>query len=383
MNTHLDNKITRREFLKITAGICIQIGLPSIFLYSCQAEPAPTSTATLSPTETSTPSPTKTTAPIETPIQTSPGFEPAYLKLHQTGELKKRAEKLWAIMESCQLCPRKCGVNRLEGMSGFCRSPGSTLVVSAFHPHFGEERPLVGTRGSGTIFITHCNLRCVFCQNWEISQRGMGSKCTLDDFAAMMLLLQETGCHNINFVTPTHYSALILKALVIAAEKGLRLPIVYNTSGWERLEILEVLDGIVDIYLPDFKYWDSDMSAKYSSGAENYPEVTKDAILEMHRQVGIAKPTKDGIMQRGLMIRHLVMPNNVAGSEKIMEWIAESLPKDTYVNIMAQYTPRFKAYDYPEISRRLTSEEYTKVVKRAQEVGLTNLDIQGYWWMSE
>jgi len=383
MNTHLDNKITRREFLKITAGICIQIGLPSIFLYSCQAEPAPTSTATLSPTETSTPSPTKTTAPIETPIQTSPGFEPAYLKLHQTGELKKRAEKLWAIMESCQLCPRKCGVNRLEGMSGFCHSPGSTLVVSAFHPHFGEERPLVGTGGSGTIFITHCNLRCVFCQNWEISQRGMGSKCALDDFAAMMLLLQETGCHNINFVTPTHYSALILKALVIAAEKGLRLPIVYNTSGWERLEILEVLDGIVDIYLPDFKYWDSDMSAKYSSGAENYPEVTKDAILEMHRQVGIAKPTKDGIMQRGLMIRHLVMPNNVAGSEKIMEWIAENLPKDTYVNIMAQYTPRFKAYDYPEISRRLTSEEYTKVVKRAQEVGLTNLDIQGYWWMSE
>ncbi len=383
MNTHLDNKITRREFLKITAGICIQIGLPSIFLYSCQAEPAPTSTATLSPTETSTPSPTKTTAPIETPIQTSPGFEPAYLKLHQTGELKKRAEKLWAIMESCQLCPRKCGVNRLEGMSGFCHSPGSTLVVSAFHPHFGEERPLVGTGGSGTIFITHCNLRCVFCQNWEISQRGMGSKCTLDDFAAMMLLLQETGCHNINFVTPTHYSALILKALVIAAEKGLRLPIVYNTSGWERLEILEVLDGIVDIYLPDFKYWDSDMSAKYSSGAENYPEVTKDAILEMHRQVGIAKPTKDGIMQRGLMIRHLVMPNNVAGSEKIMEWIAENLPKDTYVNIMAQYTPRFKAYDYPEISRRLTSEEYTKVVKRAQDVGLTNLDIQGYWWMSE
>ena len=383
MNTHLDNKITRREFLKITAGICIQIGLPSIFLYSCQAEPAPTSTATLSPTETSTPSPTKTTAPIETPVQTSPGFEPAYLKLHQTGELKKRAEKLWAIMESCQLCPRKCGVNRLEGMSGFCRSPGSTLVVSAFHPHFGEERPLVGTGGSGTIFITHCNLRRVFCQNWEISQRGMGSKCALDDFAAMMLLLQETGCHNINFVTPTHYSALILKALVIAAEKGLRLPIVYNTSGWERLEILEVLDGIVDIYLPDFKYWDSDMSAKYSSGAENYPEVTKDAILEMHRQVGIAKPTKDGIMQRGLMIRHLVMPNNVAGSERIMEWIAENLPKDTYVNIMAQYTPRYKAYDYPEISRRITKVEYNKVVKKAEEVGLTNLDIQGYWWLTE
>jgi len=315
---------------------------------------------------------------VEITDQKDPGFEPAYLKLLKTGELGNRAEKLWGIMESCQLCPRKCGVNRLEGMSGFCHSPDSTLVVSAFHPHFGEERPLVGIGGSGTIFLTHCNLRCVFCQNWEISQLGKGSECSLDDFAAMMLRLQEIGCHNINFVTPTHYSAHILKALVIAAENGLRLPIVYNTNGWERLEILEVLDGIVDIYLPDFKYWDSVMSTKYSSGAESYPEVTKAAILEMHRQVGVATLKKDGIMQRRLIIRHLVMPNNVAGSEKIMEWIAENLPKNTYVNIMVQYTPHFKAHDHPEISRRITREEYVKVVNKAQEVGLTNLDIQGY-----
>jgi putative pyruvate formate lyase activating enzyme len=198
-----------------------------------------------------------------------------------------------------------------------------------------------------------------------------------------MLQLQKIGCHNLNFVTPTHYSAHILKALDIAAETGLRLPIVYNTSGWERLEILEVLDGVVDIYLPDFKYWDSAMSTKYSSEAEDYPEVTKAAILEMHRQVGVAKPNKDGIMQRGVMIRHLVMPNNVSGSEEIMAWIAENLPKNTYVNIMAQYTPLYKAYDYPELSRRVTKEEYVKVVERAQEVGLTNLDIQGYWWMQE
>jgi putative pyruvate formate lyase activating enzyme len=383
MNTHLDKKITRRDFLKVTAGVCIQIGIPSILLCSCQPEPSPASTETPFPTLTTSPSPTKTSTPVETSDQWNLVFEPAYLKLHETGELKNRAEKLWSIMESCQLCPRKCGVNRLEGMSGFCQSPGSTLVVSAFHPHFGEERPLVGIGGSGTIFITHCNLRCVFCQNWEISQLGMGAETAIEDFAAMMLRLQEIGCHNINFVTPTHYSALILKALVIAAENGLRLPIVYNTSGWERLEILETLDGIVDIYLPDFKYWDSDMSAKYSSGAESYPDVTRAAILEMHRQVGVAKPPEDGIMQRGLMIRHLVMPNNVSGSEKIMEWIAENLPKDTYVNIMAQYTPLFKAYDYPEISRRITNEEYIKVVERAQEVGLTNLDVQGYWWLQE
>jgi putative pyruvate formate lyase activating enzyme len=308
-------------------------------------------------------------------------FEPAYLKLYQTGELKERADELWAIMESCRLCPRRCGVNRQEGESGFCQSPGVTLMVAAFHPHFGEERPLVGIGGSGTIFITHCNLRCVFCQNWEISQRGMGSITGVEELALMMLLLQEIGCHNINFVTPTHYSALLLKGLEKAAEGGLRLPIVYNTSGYERLEILEVLDGIVDIYLPDFKYWDGEMAAKYSSGAEDYPEVTKAAILEMHRQVGVAKPPKNGIMQRGLMIRHLVMPNEVAGSEGIMEWIGENLPLDTYVNIMAQYTPLFKAYDYPEISRRITNEEYIKVVEAAVEVGLTNLDVQAYWWI--
>jgi putative pyruvate formate lyase activating enzyme len=199
----------------------------------------------------------------------------------------------------------------------------------------------------------------------------------------MMLRLQEIGCHNINIVTPTHYSAPLLRALDIAAGTGLRLPIVYNTSGWERLEILELLDGIVDIYLPDFKYWDPRMSAKYSSGADNYPRVTKAAILEMHRQVGVAKPPKDGIMQRGLMIRHLVMPNDTSGSEEIMQWIAANLPKDTYVNVMAQYTPQFRAYDYPEISRRITGQEYRQVVASAQDVGLTNLDIQGNWWMQD
>jgi putative pyruvate formate lyase activating enzyme len=352
MKDYFFNTCTRRNFLKHTSNLCLKAGLSSVLFAGMKTKAAGNSTKT---------------------------FEPAYLKLHKTGELKKRANELYAIMESCELCPRRCGVNRLEGTSGFCCTPGATLVLSAAHPHFGEERPLVGHGGSGTIFLTHCNLRCVFCQNWEIAQLGRGVESNIDELARMMLQLQKNGCHNINLVTPTHYSALILKALDIAAEKGLRLPIVYNTSGWERLEILKLLDGIVDIYLPDFKYWESDMSEKYSSGADNYPELTSQAILEMHRQVGVAHPAKDGIMQRGLMIRHLVMPNNIGGSENIMAWIAKTLPKDTYVNIMAQYNPLHKAYDYPELSRRITREEYKKAVKRAKEVGLTNLDVQGYW----
>jgi putative pyruvate formate lyase activating enzyme len=377
MKNNFLKRITRRDFLKNTAELCFKIGLSSIFLYSCK----PDASINKTPTPVKEASITKTPTPVEESDITGSDFEPAYLELHKTGELRKRAEELWAIMQKCQLCPRRCGVNRLEGKSGFCGAPGATLVVSAAHPHFGEERPLVGNGGSGTIFLTHCNLRCVFCQNWEISQLGRGIESNTGELAGMMLGLQKIGCHNINLVTPTHYAALILKALDVAAGAGLRLPIVYNTSGWERLEILKLLDGIVDIYLPDIKYWDSDMSAKYSSGAESYPEITGEAILEMHRQVGVAKPPKDGIMRRGLMIRHLVMPNNIGGSEAIVEWIAESLPKDTYVNIMAQYNPLFKAYDYPELSRRITGEEYEAVVRRAQEMGLTNLDIQGYMWL--
>ena len=359
-------RYTRRGFLEDTARLCLQLGLTSLLL-GCAKEAPPIDEIEI---EAEMP-----------PTEPAPGFEPAYLELHRTGGLKERTEELWAIMERCQLCPRKCGVNRLEGMVGFCQAPGAGLVISASQAHYGEERPLVGVGGSGTIFMTHCGLRCVFCQNWAISHLGRGSEESIDDFAGMMLRLQRNGCHNINVVTPTHYSPHILKALDVAAARGLRLPVVYNTCGWERLEILAFLDGVVDIYLPDFKYWDSGMSARFSAGAESYPEVTREAILEMNRQVGVAKPTEAGIVQRGLMIRHLVMPNDVGGSEKVMEWIADNLPQDTYVNIMAQYTPAHKAYDYPEISRRITSEEYQKVVQRARDVGLTNLDVQGYWWL--
>jgi len=304
-------------------------------------------------------------------------FEPGYLRLHKSGELKRRGDHLWEIMRSCELCPRMCRVNKLAGIRGFCNA-NSQLEISAFHPHYGEEKPLVGNGGSGTIFLANCSLRCVFCINWEISQGGEGSPRSIDDFAAMMLSLQRLGCPNINIVTPTHYSPHIILALDKAASKGLRIPLVYNTCGWERIEILKILDGIVDIYLPDFKYSDSLNAAKYSSGAETYPEVTKKALLEMHRQVGIAKPAGNGLMYRGLMIRHLVMPNNVSGTRDVVKWIAENLPKDTYLNLMSQYAPRYKATDFPEISRRITREEYADAVNYAKSTGLTNLEIQGY-----
>ncbi len=304
-------------------------------------------------------------------------FEPSYISLHRSGELKRIGDELWAMMESCELCPRMCGANRLEGEEGFCGA-SSKLEISSYHAHFGEERPLVGRGGSGTIFMTNCGLRCVFCINSEISHGGQGSERSIEEFAEMMLTLAERGCVNINIVTPTHYSPHVVLALDLAAAKGLRLPLVYNTCGWERVEILEKLDGIVDIYLPDFKYSSGEMAAKYSAGAGSYPEMAKVALLEMHRQVGAAKPASDGVMRKGLMIRHLVMPNGVGGTKQVIEWIAGNLPKDTYLNLMSQYRPEYKAFDYPEIARRLTRGEYDEAVRWARESGLTNLDVQGY-----
>ena len=315
--------------------------------------------------------------PNLTKVQPAKDFEPAYMELHRSGELKKRGEELWNIMESCKLCPRECGVNRLDGEERFCRA-SSQLEISSYNPHFGEEKPLVGRGGSGTIFMTNCSLRCVFCINFEISHLGRGTPRTIEDMAVMMLGLQKIGCHNINIVTPTHYSPHVVLALDFAAANGLRLPLVYNTRGWEKVEIIKKLDGIVDIYLPDFKYSDGRMSAKYSADSRAYPEITQDALLEMHRQVGVAKPAADGIMYRGLMIRHLVMPNGVGGTKGVIEWIANNLPKDTYLNIMAQYRPMYKASEYPDISRRITRREYKDAVNWAKEAGLTNLDIQGY-----
>jgi len=304
-------------------------------------------------------------------------FMPAYVSLYRTGELEKRGKLLWEMMENCELCPRKCKAKRLEGKRGFCGA-NAQLEISAYHPHFGEEKPLVGGGGSGTIFLTHCNLRCVFCCNWEISQGGVGHPFAIEDMAHMMLELEKRGCVNINFVTPTHYVPHIVLAVNKAAARGLRLPLVYNTCGWERVEVLKLLEGVVDIYLPDMKYAEGEMAARYSAGARTYPEETLMAVLEMHRQVGVAKPEVDGIIYRGLMIRHLVMPNDVAGSKRVLDWIATYLPLDTYVNIMSQYMPLHRAKEFPEIARRINREEYFSVVEHARKLGLTNLDIQGW-----
>ena len=316
-------------------------------------------------------------APVSLQAKPKKGEEwiPAYEKLEKEGKLAQRIKQAYAIFENCQLCPRRCGVNRQKGERGFCRAPLKPVIFS-YHPHFGEEMSLVGQNGSGTIFFSNCNLRCIFCQNWPIAHEGRGKEVEDEDLADMMLHLQKIGCQNINLVTPTHVMPNILNATRIALKKGLRLPLMYNTSGYELLEILKILDGIVDIYKPDMKYTDADKAAKYSSGASDYPEVTKKAVIEMNRQVGVLQLDNRGIALRGVIIRHLVMPNRVAGTEKFVKWVAEALPKSTYVNIMAQYRVEYKAYDYPEIARGITVEEFLEAIDWAKKYGLTNLDPQ-------
>jgi len=302
-------------------------------------------------------------------------WRPAYERLEKEGKLAERIKQAYAMFEDCRLCPRECGVNRRNGERGFCRAPARPVIFSS-QPHFGEEISLVGKNGSGTIFFSNCNLRCSFCQNWPISHEGRGKAVTDEDLADKMIKLQKTGCHNINLVTPTHVMPNILNATRIALKKGLHLPLVYNTSGYERLEILKLLDGIVDIYLPDMKYMDGRQAAKYSAGASDYPEMAKKAIIEMNRQVGEHRTDKRGIAVRGLMIRHLVMPNRVAGTEKFVRWVSEDLSRSTYVNIMAQYRVDYKAFDYPEIARGITVQEFLEAMNWAEESGLTNLDPQ-------
>lgn len=295
-------------------------------------------------------------------------FTPAYLALYESGELETRIKKLWGLLESCTLCPRACRVNRLQGDIGVCGA-GSALVVSSIFPHFGEEPPLVGHGGSGTIFLTHCNLKCVFCQNYDISHLGQGEKISGEELATSMVSLQQRGCHNINFVTPTHVTPQLIAALPKAIEYGLRLPLVYNCGGYESPEVIKLLEGIIDIYMPDAKFADSEPARAYCK-ADDYPEVNMQVLKEMHRQTGVLKINRQGIAERGLLIRHLVMPGGLAGSKKILKFIAEELSEESYVNIMAQYYPQFNAACYPELNRRITSEEYYEAIALARSFGL-------------
>jgi putative pyruvate formate lyase activating enzyme len=301
-------------------------------------------------------------------------WQPAYAVLEEEGKLAERVEQAYGIMENCRLCPRRCGVNRRAGQRGFCRAPEKAMVYS-HQPHFGEELPLVGRGGSGTIFFSNCNLRCVFCQNWPIAHEGWGREVSDEELAEMMLDLQRMGCHNINLVTPTHVMPNILGAVRIALQKGLRLPLCYNTSGYELTEMVRLLDGIVDIYLPDIKFMDGLEAQRYNlAAAADYPQMAKESTIEMHRQVGVVITDEHGIALRGLMIRHLVMPNRVAGTREFVQWVAANLPKETYVNIMSQYRVEFMAFDFPLIARAITSEEFVEAMVWAKEAGLTNLD---------
>lgn len=299
--------------------------------------------------------------------------EPGYLQLYKSDELRKRIQTAEKRLAECKLCPRRCKVNRLKDeRGGVCRT-GRKAIISSYSPHFGEESPLVGRGGSGTIFITNCNLGCLFCQNYEISHLGEGMKVTDQQMAAIMIDLQNKGCNNINFVTPSHVVPQILAALPLAVEEGLTLPLVYNTSGYDEVETLRLLDGVFDIYMPDFKFWHKKTAKRYA-GAPNYPERTRRAIKEMHRQVGDLVMDERGIAARGLLVRHLVMPAGLDETAAIMRFLADEISRKTYVNVMEQYRPCGQAHNVSPINRSLTYDEYEEALKLARQAGLTRLD---------
>lgn len=299
-------------------------------------------------------------------------FVPGYLKLHESGELEKRIESAYALLSKCELCPRRCKTDRLNDKRGICKT-GLKAVVSSHTPHFGEESPLVGRNGSGTIFITHCNLLCLFCQNYDISHQGDGIEVSDEQFAAMMIDLQNQGCHNINFVTPTHVVPQILAALPHAVKNGLSVPIVYNSSGYDSVDTLRLLDGVVDIYMPDFKFWDPEKASRFAK-APDYPELAREALVEMHRQVGDLVLDENQIARHGLLVRHLVMPGGLTETKEIMRFLAREISSKTYVNVMAQYRPCGLASQYPPIDRPLSPEEFNKARQLAKKAGLNRLD---------
>ncbi len=296
-------------------------------------------------------------------------FEPAYLKLYRSGVLEERARAALRRLADCDLCARTCRVDRRETMKGAVCRTGRRAVLHSFGAHHGEERPLRGWGGSGTIFFSWCNLRCVYCQNWEISQKGVGREIDTQSLAACMLSLQEQGCHNVNLVTPSHVVAQILEALVTAARAGLRLPLVYNTGGYDSLEALELLDGVVDVYMPDMKYGDSNVARRYSH-VRDYYEVNRAAVMEMHRQVGDLVIDEDGLARRGLLVRHLVLPGDLASTEQVLSFIAGEISPATYVNLMDQFHPCHRAHDFPPLDRPVSGSEYRRACEVAKRFGL-------------
>ncbi len=298
-------------------------------------------------------------------------YKPAYVKLQEKGQLKKKVEMMWELFRECRLCPRECALNRLE-RKGACQV-GGELIISSWGPHIGEERPLVGYTGSGTIFFSGCNLECVFCQNYDISQEVRGRKTDTDTLKRIMLTLQEHGTPNINLVSPTHVLPWIVEAVHMATEEGLNIPLVYNSGGYDSIEALKILDGIIDIYMPDFKYGSNELGEKYS-GIPDYWDMARKAVKEMHRQVGDLIITRQGIAIRGLLIRHLLLPGQARDTEKIFRFLAEKISRDTYLNIMAQYYPSYKSHSYPELKNRIGIIEYRQVVKIAESLGLYRFD---------
>ncbi|MFZ2448162.1 MAG: radical SAM protein [Syntrophobacteraceae bacterium] len=303
----------------------------------------------------------------------------SYIAAYRDGRLHEAIRRASLWMRKCTLCPRLCNVDRMSDEKGYCKT-GRRAVVASFGPHCGEERPLVGKNGSGTIFFSHCNLFCVFCQNYDISHGGEGTPAGPEELAGVMLSLQRRGCHNINFVTPSHVIYPILEALPIAIEGGLDVPLVYNCGGYERVAALKLLDGIVDIYMPDFKFWDPE-TARELCEAPDYPERARAGLKEMHRQVGDLVLDRGGVAQKGLLVRHLVMPNGLAGTAEVVEFLAKEISPDTYMNIMGQYHPCGGAFRKPEISRRITSEEFRDALDAARRAGLTRLDDRHRHWV--
>jgi len=296
------------------------------------------------------------------------GRSPAYRRRMTIEELTRRAAELKESMRECTLCPHDCRARRLDGKFGVCRSADDAVIRSA-GPHYGEEAPLTGSRGSGTIFFTSCNLKCTFCQNYDISQMRLGRRVSTVELAEIMLRLQQSGCHNINLVTPTHMVPQFVEALVHAAKGGLSVPIVYNCGGYESVRVLKLLEDIVDIYMPDIKYSVNEIARKYS-GAPGYWDVVRQAVIEMHRQVGDLVVDARGIAQRGLLVRHLVLPNGLAGSRAVLDFISREVSPSTYVNIMDQYKPAYRALRYAELSRSIIESEYREAVEYASTVGL-------------